>query len=80
MLPVLQVSFAMLYPAIFRTLRFFLALSYFYFSTNHSNLMFMMLFHTFIVRLPFSASPWVNSFVVLVLLLFSVSCFVLTYN
>ena len=52
MLPIVQFSFAILYPAIFRTLRFFfLALSYFYFSTNYSNLMFLILFRTFIVRL-----------------------------
>ena len=83
---VVQFSFAIFYPAMFRTLRLFLRYHTFIFQQTKLTLCFYDAFS--FIHLPLirwkscllAASPWVYSSVMLVLLLFSVSCFVLTYK
>ena len=80
MLPVVQFSFAVFYPPIFRTLRLFYPYHTFIFQQTIVTLCLSCFFVHSSSACLLSASLWVNSFVILVLLLFSVSRFVLTYN
>ena len=80
MLKVVQFSFAIFYSAIFRTLRLSSPYHTFIFRQTIVTLCLWCFFvHSSSACLLY-ASLWVNSSVILDLLLFSVSCFVLTYN
>ena len=78
MLPVVQFSFAIFYPAIFHTLCLFSAYHTFIFQqTILASCLWCFFVHSSTACL-LSAPPWVNSSVIiLVLPLISVSCFVL---